>query len=239
MHTGSRGLSPSVLLPSFTVFLSLFCLIWIGCALHVAVKAESQLGVLYSGYVAFGQTQARAAMSSVPLSFSVHPHGEAPNTNMTRFMCYPIMGEWWYQGKYSVVLNWHHCSTWEEKPNFSGQVFLSAPLRMSATPLSCAALRGCGWVWILPHSTEQMLSLLSSTLLLHHSFDRAADKCILSGKRVQILAFKLLNGVKWESVMSFTHPGLQTGNAIDTWTCKENDAKSSLSLGSTSCLANS
>lgn len=69
---------------------------------------------------------------------------------------------------------------------------------MSAPALSCAALlcedvAGCG-----SYSTaaEQMLGLLSSTLLLHHSFDRVADKCILSGKRVQILAFKLLNGVK-------------------------------------------
>ena len=197
---------------------------------------------LLSGYVSSRQSQARAAMSSVTLSLSVHPHAETPNTNMTRFMCYPIMGEGWHQGRYSVVLNRHHCSMWEEGKffNFPGQVFLSAPLRMSATPLSRAALWGCGWVCTLPHSNwtgaePSVLYAAAASLL-----DRVADKCILRGKRVQILAFKLLNGVKWESVMSFTHPRLQTGNAIDTWTCKENDgAKSSLSLGSTSCLANS
>lgn len=37
----------------------------------MAVKAESQLGTLYSDYVASGQTQGRAAMSSVPLSLSL------------------------------------------------------------------------------------------------------------------------------------------------------------------------
>lgn len=84
---------------------------------------ESRVSARYfiSGYAASGQTQGRAAMSSVPPSLSVHPHGETPTTNMTRFMCYPITGEWWGQGKYSVVLNRHHCSTWEEKPIFQGK----------------------------------------------------------------------------------------------------------------------
>lgn len=156
VHTGSRGLSPSVLLPSFTVFLSLFCLIWVGCALHVAGKAESQLGILYSGYVASRQTQGRAAMSSVPLSLSVHPHGEIPNTNMTRFMCYPIMGEWWGQGKYSAVLNRHHCSTWEEKPIFRGKG--SCQHRWECQHLPSAVLLCSVRRWLGMDATAQQLN---------------------------------------------------------------------------------
>ena len=183
-------------------------------------------------------------MSSVPLFLSLCILMERLLTPTWPDSCVTLSrGEWWYQGKYPVMLNRHHCSTWEEEPIFWGKGSSQhrgecqhPPQLLCSTPL-CEDVAGCGFY---NTAAEQMLSLLSSMLLLHHSFDKVADKCILSRKGSQILAFELLNGVKWESVMSFTHPRLQIGNAIDTWACRENDgAKSSLSWGSTGCLANS
>lgn len=183
-------------------------------------------------------------MSSVPLFLSVCILTERLLTPTRPDSCVTqLWGEWWYQGKYSVMLNQHHWSTWEEEPIFQGEGSSQCPWEcqhppqlLCSTPL-CEDVAGCGFY---STAAEQMLSLLTSTLLLRHSFDKVADKCILSGRGIQVLAFELLNGVKWESVVSSTHPRLQIGNAIDTWACRESDgAKSSLSWGSAGCLANS
>lgn len=227
---------------SLSVFLSLFCLIWIGCALYVAVKAVS---ARYYTQVTWlpGRLREEQRCHLCP-SFSLCASSWRLLTPTWPDSCVTqLWGEWWYQGKYSVMLNQHHWSTWEEEPIFRGEGSSQCrwecqhpPQLLCSTPL-CEDVAGCGFY---STAAKQMLSLLTSTLLLRHSFDKVADNCILSGREIQVLAFELLNGVKWESVVSSTHPRLQIGNAIDTWACRESDgAKSSLSWGSAGCLANS
>lgn len=95
-------------------------------------------------------------MSSVPLFLSVCILMETPNTNMTGFMCYPIMGRMVVPRQILCDAANEYWSTWRGGANLSGEALLSAAENVStpSAALLHSALRG----WLGVDSTAQQLN---------------------------------------------------------------------------------
>lgn len=83
----------------------------LNCTYSVIVKPQSQLNILYLGYVASGQTLERVVISPVPFTFPLFPERMLVPPSLLDSCVTLLRREWMSQSKYSLTVDSSHCRT--------------------------------------------------------------------------------------------------------------------------------